>query len=264
MISILVTNYDYSYLLPLVMQSYNRMTRPSCDVEMVIVDDSSDPEDSFEAFVKFGIYRIKPWYSVRAYSMPLSCSKMNVGRTINVAARQSKGNVLIMNHADLLHLNKDTLKIIEDFHHSVHDPLGMYLLFPGFVDANTQGIGEVRSLTNTAGSSLPRRLFDELGGFDEQLDGYGHEDADFYWRLHYGREIGGMTEWQEYTDKRLILMHLSLCAIGLKRSVYPNPHNDKIVNDNMASKRYKVNPSGWGGCKDLKEVLVWNPMKRTN
>jgi len=261
MISILVTNYDYSYLIPLVMQSYNRMSRPSCDVEMVIVDDSSDPEDHFEEFVRLGVDRIQPWYSVSAYSMPLSCSKMNVGRTINVAAWQSKGDVLILNHADVIHLNKDTLKIIDVFHKSVHEHPGLYLLFPAFVDANSEGLGEIRALTNVSGSSLPRRLFDELGGFDEQLDGYGHEDADFYWRLHYGKEIGGITHWQEWTDKRLILMHLSLCAIGVKRSTYPNPHNDRIVNDNMGSRRWKVNPSGWGECKDLKEVLVWNPVK---
>ena len=93
-ISIVISNYSYSYLLPLVMQSYNQMEKPTCDVELVIVDDSSDPDDHFEEFIRLGYDRIKPWFKVRAFKMPLSCSKMNWGRTLNVGVKQSKSDMM--------------------------------------------------------------------------------------------------------------------------------------------------------------------------
>jgi len=255
LISIIVTNYSYSYLLPLVMQSYNRMTKPPCDVEMIIVDDSSDPDDYFEELVYIGLDRIKPWYEVRVYKIPLSCSKMNIGRTINVGVKQSEGDILIFNHADLIHLAKETLNVVHDFHANVKEP-DMHLLFPTFVNTKPEYFGTIHNLTNPAGASMPRKLFDELGGFDETFDGYGHEDADFYWRLHYANERGEKPHWKHTEDSRLVVQHMSLCAIGMKRSIYPNPHNEARVNHNSAHQVSTVNLGGWGECEGLEEIIL--------
>jgi len=227
------------------------MEKPETDFEVIIVDDSSDPDDNFEKFVRMGIERINPWFNVRAFKMPLSCSKMNWGRTLNVGVKQSKGDIIIINHSDCIHLAKETLTEIERFHANV-EPSDLYLLLARFVNTKPDHFGKIHNLDNPAGSSMPRKLYDELGGFDETFDGYGHLDADFYWRLHYGRKDN--PHWKEARSETLFVQHQSICAIGLKRSIYPNPHNEERVDYNMEFNNWTVNPDGWGECKELEEL----------
>lgn len=254
MISIIVNNYSYSYLIPLVMQTYNRMDNPPCEVEMIIVDDASDSDDHFEEFVRLGLDRIKPWYKVRAFKMPLKCSSMSIAKSVNIGVKQSKGSILILNPADFVPFQPKTLCIVFQSHQE--QPL-LYLttIFKSGVPENWKEWGDKMYPHGCGGASISRKLYYEMGGFDEEMYGYGHNDTDFIWRIcHAIRDAEKPWVWKQ--NKELISMHLSFCKIGVKRSVYPNKHNEEIVARNEREHRRCVNPDGWGKCKDLVELKL--------
>lgn len=243
MISILVNNYDRSYLLPLVMKSYAREPFRQLPVEMVIVDDASNPEDRFKENVKMAVERIKPWYDVRAYRIPVS-THFNGGRTLNVAARQSRGKILLINPSDIIPLSPDILDKI----HTRHSQLDWLYLCSLFFCSEYQNQGGEYLI---GGASLPKKMFDYLGGFDEKFVGYGNVDADFMYRIYHYAPLKGLN-WTSRIDKDLVFLHLKMTSVPMR---FENPTlRDQVTKENWEQRTIQVNPQGYGICKDLEEV----------
>lgn len=246
MISIIVDNYNRSYLLPLLMKCYARETFTETPVEMMIVDDASDPDDHFEEYVKLGLEIVKPWFKVRAFRIPVS-TNFNAGRTWNVAARQSEGDLLLITPPDMIPMNPETLSII----HREHEETKLLYLTSRviigkrLVDKIPRELGEHQP----GGASLPKSMYDEMGGFEERFIGYGHIDTDFIYRIMYHGPMG--RGWTYKHTEELVFIHLDQTKIPVRRE---NPRKDEILMDNHERKRFKVNPEGYGICDDLEEI----------
>ena len=243
MISIIVDNYNRSYILPLLMQFYNYEKFEEAEVEMVIVDDGS--RDGFLDWLKHGLEIIKPWFNVRAFRVPEGQTRKNVGRTLNIGVKQSLGDLLILNHSDVIPLNPQTLKIVWENHRLIE----MLYLTPLFL--TTEMLQEVGGAILPPGASLSKRLYEEVGGFDERFMGYGPVDVDFAQRIIYGQKERG---WIHQKSHRLIFLHLKQAKIP--RRGEPNPQNDEILLQNIQNKRWTVNPHGWGVCHGLEEIKL--------
>lgn len=249
MISIVIDNHNRSYLLPLLMQSYNREEFKGTPVEMVIVDDSSEPRNHFLEYLSLGIDTIEPWFKVRAYRMPPKCSNMNVGKTLNIGVKQSKGDILILNHSDMIPLNRNILSLV----HTEHSKTNLLYLTSRFisVDYPMRDVThpEERDWILTPGSSMPRKLFYDVGGFDERFIGYGPVEPDFAFRVIYAPKTYGFIH--KRSDK-ITYLHFKISRIPI-RGGEQNPNNDRLLQEN--SGKVMVNPDGWGLCTDLEEVM---------
>jgi len=243
MISIIIDNHNRSYLLPLIMKAYSRDTVD--DAEMIIVDDSSAPCDHFEEYLKLGLDTIKPSFRVRAFQMPLECSNMNVGRTLNIGVKQSRGDLLIINHSDMIPLNRDVLSQTKEEHQKVD---GLYLTSNLVTVDHT--MREHKGWHLTPGASMPRKMFDTVGGFDERFKGYGPVEPDFAWRIIYAPEEYGFTHKQ---SDGITFLHFKMARIPIRGGA-PNPANDELVLGNRG--KVRVNPDGWGICDGLEEVKI--------
>jgi len=252
MISIIVDNFNRSYLLPLLMKCYARETFTETPVEMVIVDDASDPEDHFVEYLRLGLEIVKPWFKVRAFRIPVS-THFNGGRTFNVAAKQSKGDLLVINPPDMIPVNPKTLSII----HREHEETKSLYLTSRVLSAKRivpQPLDERAELgkNQPGGASMPMSMYDELGGFDEKFIGYGYVDADFIYRLiNYAPK--DKKEWTNKQNTELVYIHLDQTKVPVRRE---NPIHDELITEAWKLKRWKVNPGGWGICNDLEEIVL--------
>jgi len=246
-ISIIIDNYNRSYLLSLIMKAYSR-DQVDEDVEMIIVDDSSDTHDHFIDYLKIGLDAVRPWFKVKAFKMPFECSNMNVGRTLNIGVKQSQGDLLILNHSDMIPLNRDVLKLVRE-EHQKEDWLYLTSRFIS-VDYPMRDVikPEERDWVLTPGSSMPRKLFDAVGGFDERFRGYGPVEPDLAWRIIYAPKEHGFTHKR---SKEITFLHFKMAKIPI-RSGEPSPENDKLALENRG--RVRVNPDGWGSCENLERV----------
>lgn len=247
MISIIVDNYNRAYLLPFLMKCYAREDFTGTEVEMVIVDDASDPEDNFVEFLKLGLEIVKPWFKVRAFRIPVS-TNFNCGRTFNVAAKQSEGDILLMCPPDMVPVNPKTLSII----HREHEETELLyltsrvLVAKGLVNTPLHYLGK----NQPGGASMPKSMYDAIGGFDERFIGYGYVDAEFMYRLinYAPREEMG---WTNKQSEELVFVHLDQTKVPVRRE---NPIHDELIMDTWRSKEWKVNLEGWGICDDLEEI----------
>lgn len=251
MISIIVDNYNRSYLLPLVMQAYS-VEDFDGEAEMIIIDDVSDPRDHFIDYLIFGLDTIKPWFKVRAFQTHVSTHK-NTGKTLNIGVKQSRGDVIIFNHTDMIPLQPNTLELVRKAHHETD---WLYLT-PSFLSSRPRKglppdkLGLI-GFTLPAGASMRRKLFDKAGGFDERFMGYGPVDTDLAQRIYYGQ---GDMGWVHRKSDEIIYLHLEMAQIPV-RSGEPNPRNAELLRENMQAGRWAVNPDGWGECDTLEEVQL--------
>lgn len=242
----MVDNYNRSYLLPLLMKCYARENFTETPVEMVIVDDASDQEDHFTEYLRLGLEIVKPWFKVRAFRIPVS-TNFNAGKTLNVAVKQSEGDLLILQPIDMLPFNPKTLSIV----HREHEETKMLyltsrvLIGKNIVERPPLELGEHQF----GGASLPKSMFDEMGGFEERLIGYGNVDADFVNRMMYN--VPKTWGWTYKHTEELVFIHMDQAKIPIRRD---NPMRDEILMDNHRHRRLKVNPEGYGNCNDLEEI----------
>lgn len=257
MISIIVDNYKRSYLLPLLIQTYNRQGFNDDEVEMVIVDDYSN--DHFEEFLKLAIEEHAPWFKVRA----LQTHKVvtyNQCLPVNVAVKKSHGDIIILNHSDVVPCRIDTLKRIWDGQQRE----GGAILFPRFI-MNIRHFKEHGGpLIN--GLSMPKSMFMEIRGFDEKFYGGPSEDIDFIKRLR--RKFEG----KFVTDREILYLHLFPIAevpprmreapwkpdLGVEKEDFNlkwiDKYNNDLVNINAQSPLELVNHSSWGELDTLEEI----------
>ena len=241
-ISRLVDNFNRSYLLPLLMKSYASESFKH-SLEMVIVDDESGPEDHFKENVKMAVERVKPWFDVRAYRIPKS-THFNGGRTLNVAAKQSRGQILVFNPPDIIPLTTGFLEKI----YTEHSQADWLYFCPRLLRSSNLGqIGEFL----IGGASIPRKMFDHLGGFDEKFVGYGCIDVDFMYRIYYYGPLSGLN-WVRKLDKEMVFLHLEQTKVPIR---VDNPElRVKVTMENWKARTISVNPQGYGICPELETV----------
>lgn len=264
MISVIVHNWCRSFLIPLFIKSYARQDFKEEELEMIIVDDNSPPEDRFEEYLKLALNTLdikqNLWFKVRAFKN--RDSNGNSGRTANVGVKQSKGDILIFNHTDIFPMHKYTLRMMHDQHKKFNED-----------NSNNREMLYLTSatLTNEASkledllipqcngespwaSAISRKLYYKVGGFDERFIGYGHEDADMGWRLKYGAKDLG---WTFIHDPKIVFVHLQQSNMIM----YPptcTPKNSDVVNENIVYRhRWVVNTEKeWGISNNLEEIKL--------
>ena len=244
MISIIVNNYNRSYLLPLIMKAYTWLST-QVPAEMIIVDDESDPKDHFQDYVKLGLDTVKPWYRVRAFRA--YDTKRNNGVTLNIGVKQSVGDTLILNHSDVVPVTPGVLEKVLDRHKATPN---LYLT-PKVVCSHPDF--PVRGMSLPLGASVSRELFYRIGGFDERFIGYGPVDVDFSYRIIHGMADLGC-RWFE--DPVIVYMHLEQAKLPIRDGYKNKEENERILLENEHQRVRIVNQSGWGVCPRLEEIKL--------
>jgi hypothetical protein len=221
---------------------------------MVIVDDNS-PQDPLE-HLKLTLKNMKPYFSVRVFQTHDTDCWNNPGITLNIGVKQSKGEIIILNLSDVIPLNPYTLEIISKYHKE-NDMTHLSATqieadYRRMYDGKIPVFGGDHGDLSVAGCSMPRALYDKIGGFDERFRVYGHEDADFLWRIRYGAEDLGI---QCRHHKDLFTLHISP-AHQLEEAPCPK-ENEKYVNENVLGHNWIVNSAGWGEWGHLTEILTY-------
>lgn len=260
MISVIVHNWCRSFMIPLFIKSYVRQDFKEEELEMIIIDDNSPHYDHFEDYLKLALDTLdikeNLWFKIRAFKD--KDSNGNSGRTANVGVRQSKGNILILNHTDIFPTHKHALRLICDHHkkYNENNPNNNDMLYlTSFVLTNEKiEITPDNNGETPWGSAISRKLYYKVGGFDERFIGYGHEDADFGWRLKYGAEDLGCTN---IYDPEIRFVH-SQQSNMVSFPPTSNPKNSDVVNENITYKhRWIVNVGkDWGVSDSLEEIKL--------
>lgn len=251
-VSIIVDNYNRSYLLPLIMKAYTYQAEP-VPAEMIIIDDESEPQDNFWDFVRNGIEIVRPFFKVRAFRA--YGTNRNVGHTLNIGIKQSIGDILVLNHSDMVPMTPNVLARIIEWHTG---PKNLYLT-PKLVCTHPDFA--IRSMvTLPQGASISRELFYKIGGYDERFKGYGPEDVDISYRIIHGM-IDLNSRWVE--AENIVYMHLEQAKIPIRDGFVHRDENERLVFDNDTSgyrnRVWVVNPGGWGTCQRLEEMHIEQP-----
>lgn len=232
MISIIVPNYNHSFLIPVLMKSYNRYPFKDDEVEMIIVDDCS--EDPFLEMLKLSLKHVKPWFTVRAFETNQRMT--NPCKPLNIAVKKSKGDIIILNAMDVVPVT-DVLPVIHKAHKEAPN---LYLMPKLYMDMCC-----VEWQETCACVSMTRKMYEELGGWDERYKCIGMEDLDFLWRV---KESGYIVK----RDPSMVYMHISVMFVP---KIFDMEGHKKIFdNTHKVQKITRVNPYGWGEMDTLEEI----------
>lgn len=191
-VSIIISTKDQKKLLERCLSSIERLTSYR-NYEIIIIDNNSQEEETIS-------YLKSLPYIVIEYALPFNFSKIN-----NLAAKHASGDFLLFLNDDTAPLEKEWLtelvsignqenvgvvgpKLVFASNTVQHAGLALLKTGAGFhpfvgLDAKGEGyfgfLNTIRNCSAVTGACLliKKKLFDEVGGFDEALDLY-YQDAD--------------------------------------------------------------------------------------
>jgi GT2 family glycosyltransferase len=196
-ISIAISTYNRPVQLAATLESIQRQNYK--DLEIVVVDDGTDLETE----------RICRGVRYFKLNRPQSSSYRDVGYVNNVAIRQTKGEIVILQNAECKHVGLDTIQKLVS---CVNDTNVVFsTVFPLDQNGNKYGAcdcpacdgKEPAYFTYTSNDrprpyffcgAMKRAWFEKLRGFDEDYPGGGYDDDDFAARL---AKDGLKFEWSE-------------------------------------------------------------------
>ena len=234
MISIVVPNYNHSFLLPLLMKSYNRHPFKDDEVEMIIVDDCS--EDPFLEMLRLSLKYVKPWFTVKAFETGQRTT--NPCKPLNIAVKKSRGDIILINSMDVM----PATDVLPAIHKAHKETSNLYLMPKLYIDMCCTEWQETCACV-----SMARKMYEELGGWDERYRYIGMEDLDFLWRV---KESGYIMK----RDPSMVYMHINAMFVP---KIFNMKEHEEIFNDTHKVKKItKVNPDGWGELDTLEEVKI--------
>jgi len=277
-ISILVDNYKRSYLLPFIIQAYNKdyPVETPLKCEMICVDDNSN--DNFVEFLELAVKNIKPKFDIRGYQTHKPTT-YNPAKALNIAFKQSLGEIIILNHSDILPNSKHILQnILKEFtiEGSLLDNVlpnnGLPdIIVPHFIFEMNTLITYTGMLNN--GTVMKRKNYEELHGHDERFLGGPSVDFDL---MNRAKDMKFKIRWLK-EDKKISYLHIGHIAdAGIRfRDTPPEwraqlnyskeEHSYKRLleyNNGLASiggHRHWINSNQeWGTLDTLEQVFEYN------
>ena len=239
MISIIVPNYNHSFVLPLVLRGYNNFPFSDDEVEMVIVDDcSSEP---FKEILVHILKYVKPWFKVRVFET----NERTYGPTLpfNIGVKKCHGDIIILNPADIVPTT-EVLPIILREHKKISN---LYLMPKLYI--NMHGTEWQKT---TCGVSMKKKSYEDVGGYDERFKGIGRQDLDFLARFERGPFI---VKTCREAPPNLVYMHIEIMTPTDPKKFYFE-ENGRLLQENTRKGIIKVNPDGWGELDTLEEVDI--------
>lgn len=234
MISIVVPNYNHSFLLPMLMRSYNAYPFKDDEVEMVIVDDCS--EDPFLEMLKLSLKYVKPWFTVKAFET--NQRTYNPCKPLNIGVKKSSGSIVLLNSMDIV----PTTNVLPTIFKAHQTTSNLYLMPKLYINMCCTEWQETCACV-----SLTRKTYDSLGGWDERYKCVGMEDVDFLWRV---KESGCVVK----RESDMVYMHINVMEVP---KIYRMKEHEEIFHDTHHIKKItRVNPNGWGEMDTLTEIKV--------
>lgn len=236
MISIIVPNYNHSFLIPLMIKGYQKYQEKNQlgedEVEMIIIDDNSD--DPFLEMLHLTRKYIKPWFKIRVFETNQRMYTPTV--PINIGVKKARGDVIIINSADIV----PSSNVLPTIIHEHKDAENLYLMPKLYMDMRCCEWQETCACV-----SMKKKVYEELGGWDERLKFVGVEDLDFLARVkRYGCVVK--------RDPSMVYMHIGELWWNLK--IYNMDDQQKIFLENNKNNVVRVNPNGWGELDTLEEL----------
>jgi glycosyltransferase involved in cell wall biosynthesis len=175
MISICMTTYNRAPQLSRTLASIFKQQVQDLQVEVIVVDDGTDTETK----------TLCDSYNVKYFKLdrPPSTTYRDVGRPMNIAIRQSIGDIVILQNAECMHMDPNT---IEKLTSQVTDRNVVFSkttsLYP---DGSFHSLYVGKDLQRPFFfcGAIKRIILERLRGFDEEYPGSGYEDNDFAARL---------------------------------------------------------------------------------
>ena len=228
LVSIIVLTKNNGALLKRCVDSIQAITGYE-DYELIIVDNGSDEPQSKALLSSMGDRK-----KVRVFEKPLP---FNFSLLNNWAVKMARGDILLFLNNDIEVIEEDWLReMVSQAMRKKVGPVGAKLIFPDdyvqhagmilgigglaghafkFLHRNNPGhIGRASIIQNysavtAACMAIRRKVFDELGGFDEDNLGTAYNDADLCLRAW---EKGYRTVWTPYA----LIVHHESASRGLE------------------------------------------------
>jgi glycosyltransferase involved in cell wall biosynthesis len=240
--SVVLANWNRARMIPSIVEQLASQTYPKDRYEVIIVDDDSADLGEVRRIVGEVVHKHDD-IKFRFFETHKNLTR-NPALRYNIGARNSKGQLIVLNETDLLMQGEYLQRVNED--HNMDDRLW---LGPEVVHLHRDGRREVEAHRGLCdlGSSIRREHYFAVRGFDERTRGWGGIESDFGRRLN---DVG--VRYRK--DPRLVVLHraIELCGIDaaefFKDAAKPGAWPPYVGTT--------PNPETWGTLETLEEVKL--------
>lgn len=277
MFSVLVDNFKRSYLLPFLMKSYNNNISNRVSMEMIIVDDNSN--DDFTTFLELGTKHIKPKFPIKAFQTNKPTT-YNPAKALNIAFKQSVGEIIILNHSDIIpHSNHILQSFTDEFNIPEPETTDIFpdVIVPHFIFSMITLDTYPGMLNN--GVAMKREIYERMRGHDERFCGGPSVDFDLMNRIRTHNSPKFNVRWFK-EDKSISYLHIGYTAdAGIRFRDYPpewresfsypkeehsydslRDYNNSLVTDNVQNNTWINLTTEWGTLDTLQKVYESSPI----
>jgi hypothetical protein len=189
-ISVIITNWERQYYIPLIMEMYNNQDYPKNFLEFIIVDDDSVNKAEVLGITKEQT-RLYPDIKIRFIQNYIN-RYYNPTKRRNIGIRTAKNNIVLLNETDTLPLGKNFLRGI-CFSHNLFRELNCLPINISFAsnvcesDDKEMDWGDISQALNQDArvhyrleheyvQSFDKELISSIQGYDEDAQGWGGHD----------------------------------------------------------------------------------------
>lgn len=236
----ILTNWKRAKMIPSIVEQLASQSYPKDKYEVIIVDDNSPSLGEAYGIVREAAHRHDNM-RFRFFETHKNVT-LNPALRYNIGARNSTGQVLLLNETDVLMQGEYLRRVNEN-----HNADSKLWLGPELIHVHSGGQREVEVWRGICdlGSSIRREHYFAVRGFDERTRGWGGIESDF------GRRLGEIGV-RYRKDPELVLLHraIELCEIDIseffKDAAKPGTWPSYIG--------VTPNPETWGMLDTLEEV----------
>lgn len=266
-ISVIITNWERQYYIPLIMEMYNNQDYPKNLLEFIIVDDDSVNKTEVLSITK-EMARLYPNFEIR-FIQNYANRYYNPTKRRNIGIRLAKNNIVLLNETDTLPLGRNFLRGICYSHNQFRNLncLPINISFANNVcesdDQEMNWNDDIsQALNNEARvhyrleheyvQSWNRELIYSIRGYDEKAVGWGGHDWSTIGRY---RQVGGRMAINTAIYSGL------LKNFGRKLpSNATRPFHSQFPNQGVASFQpgIIVNDENWGISEKMEEINLYS------
>lgn len=264
-ISIVITNWERQYYIPLIMEMYNNQDYPKNLLEFIIIDDDSVNKADVLNIIKEQI-RLYPDLKIRFIQNYIN-RYYNPTKRRNIGIRQSKENIILLNETDTLPLGRNFLRGI-CFSHNLFKGINCLPINISFAnnvcesddkEMNWKDISQALNqdarvhyrLEHEYVQSWDKELISKIRGYDENAAGWGGHD----WNtINRYCQVGGKIAVNTAIYSGLLKNFGRLLPANAARpfhSQYPSQGTANFQPGNV------INDENWGISEKMEEINLY-------
>lgn len=255
-ISIVISNWERYYYIPLILEMYNNQDYPHNLIEILIVDDDSKDKNIFLNTIKEQV-KLYPDLKIRFIQNYINKCQ-NPAKRRNIGLRHSSHNIVIVNESDTIPLGRNFLRGI-CYAHNKFDRMsciGISIVFS--IDDYTDDLLKIFDISSNISHSVVtfrldhdyimsfnKELVSQIRGFDEHTFGYGGLEGNISYR------------YDQINTK--VFLNTAIYSAALPN--FPKPLPSDITNIVPASYGWQnaivINDDNWGISEKMEEMNLY-------